>query len=255
MTPAKKIFVALGAVCAVLVVVAVVSGIHSTFGSRRKYRNYANLVCTNAANHPPYEDERALTTEERNSFIPACTNNILEAIEPCIKEYEFGTDSGIQCFNRYGEPLFQAAAGLLANMKAIPLLSVTESQAKTQTRSQEPQQEPSGSTPGVKSSASARDDTPSPLAATKELVRTAAERVVQILSTVPLDYPACGSAAKDAERAADKAIRQLKAIPEGQVGQAQRESLERAFGTFARAMHLVSDGAAQRRPRTRAGTA
>ena len=118
-----------------------------------------------------------------------------------------------------------------------------------------PQQEPSGSTPGVKSSASAREDTPSPLAAIKELVRTAAERVVQILSAVPINYGACGRAANDAAQAADKAIRQLKALPEGQVGQAQRESLERAFGTFARAMHLVSDGAAQRRPRTRAGTA
>jgi hypothetical protein len=78
----------------------------------------------------------------------------------------------------------------------------------------------------------------------KELVTTATERVIQAWSAVPINYAACSRAANDAAQAADKAIRQLKAMPKGQVAQAaELDSFTRAFGTFASAMRLLSDGA------------
>jgi len=149
--------------------------------------------------------------------------------------------------------------------------TVVESQAKTQTRSQEPQQKPSGNTPRAKSFGSASEDTPSPralaqepsgiapstrhsavnsgdtplpLAAIAEGVTTAVGQAIQVWSTVPISWSARSSAANDAEQAADKAIRQLKALPKEQGTQTQRKAFTRSFGTFAKAMRVLSEGAA-----------
>ena len=247
--------------------IAVAAYLLNAWNDGTRWDNEARDGCTKMIT-PRHPTERAPTPRERSDFISECTKDVSTAYRPCREEYKYGTDSAIQCEHRYGDPVWDQYIDVAIQIMTSPLPGTNSQEPEqkpgtvgTDVRQQKPPpspplaQGPSGNPPSTRPSAIDSRDTTSPFAAITESVTKAAERVVQILSTVPINYPACSSAARDAEQVADKAIRQLKALPEGQVGQAQRESLERAFGTFARAMHLVSDGAAQRRPRTRAATA
>jgi hypothetical protein len=94
--------------------------------NRSKYENFVTYACTGTVDTPIFSDDRPLTPEERNLWLKACTGELLRAVEPCIKEYDFGTDSGIQCLGRYGDPILLEGRETLIFMRFHPLKNPSE---------------------------------------------------------------------------------------------------------------------------------
>jgi hypothetical protein len=106
----KKILIVsivLGLLCSLLIIRALLPT------NSRDYSNYISEGCPRIADTQYSKYQKPLTTTDRAGFIQVCKIMLLKAVDPCIKEYAFGTDSGIQCFHRYASPVYDALAEIL----------------------------------------------------------------------------------------------------------------------------------------------
>jgi hypothetical protein len=63
--------------------------------------------------------EEPFTTEVRARFLSACSQALGDAVEPCRKEHTYGTDSAIQCIERYANPVLQELAASLIHLSMV----------------------------------------------------------------------------------------------------------------------------------------
>ena len=86
----------------------------------RNYSNYISEGCPRIADTQYSKYQKPLTIADRTAFIRVCETMLLKAVTPCIKEYDFGTDSGVQCFSRYAGPVYDVLGEMIVELTLSP---------------------------------------------------------------------------------------------------------------------------------------
>jgi hypothetical protein len=72
----------------------------------------AKTLAENLGSETLSPDEK-LPIEKQTAFLDLCKKSILDAVEPCRREHKYGTDSALQCIDRYATPALQEAVSAL----------------------------------------------------------------------------------------------------------------------------------------------
>ena len=89
----------------------------------KKFDQHSKDICAGTLQqHAGPEDatpEEPFTPDVRARFLSACSQALGEAVEPCKREHTYGTDSAIQCIERYASPVLQELAASLIHLSMV----------------------------------------------------------------------------------------------------------------------------------------